>query len=171
GELRCEEHVRYSQDHFNSNDAILLDTVDVLYIWVGSKCAVQTRKLALSAALEYVKKGKSEELRKRPVKLVSQDSEPYVFTTHFHGWQEGAKQKCSVNDNTLDAVDEYKKYFIKYSYDDLVNKKFQKGIDEQSLETYLSDEEFQTVFGMTPEAFQALPTWKRATLKKQKKLY
>ena len=32
----------------------------------------------------------------------------------------------------------------------MVNKKFPKGIDEQALETYLSDDEFQKVFEILP---------------------
>lgn len=38
-------------------------------------------------------------------------------------------------------------------------------------ETYLSDEDFQTVFGKSKEEFGALPKWKRANLKKGKNLH
>ncbi|EKE38579.1 hypothetical protein ENUP19_0079G0023 [Entamoeba nuttalli] len=171
GALRCEEHVRFYQDDLYSNDVMLLDTVDGLYVWLGSKCSANTKKMSLNTALEFVKKGKTPELQKRIVYAIQDKKEPYVFTKYFQGWQKTKGQECSIKGNILLAEEEYKKFFIKYSYDDLVNKKFPKGIDEQALETYLTDDEFAKVFNMSLDQFNTLPLWKRENLKKAKKLY
>ncbi|XP_010545843.1 PREDICTED: villin-3-like [Tarenaya hassleriana] len=45
------------------------------------------------------------------------------------------------------------------------------GIDFKRREAYLSEEEFQTVFGMTKEAFTKLPRWKQDLLKKKMDLF
>ena len=44
-------------------------------------------------------------------------------------------------------------------------------IDVTRRETYLSVEEFQTVFGMSKDAFQALPKWKQKIEKQKNKLF
>ncbi|XP_042488400.1 villin-3-like isoform X2 [Macadamia integrifolia] len=60
-----------------------------------------------------------------------------------------------------------------YSYDQLNTKstKTPKGIDLKKRESYLSDEEFQTVLGMTKEAFYCLPKWKQDMQKKRVSLF
>ncbi|CAH2058478.1 unnamed protein product [Thlaspi arvense] len=45
------------------------------------------------------------------------------------------------------------------------------GIDFKRRETYLSEEEFQSVFGMEKEAFNNLPRWKQDLLKKKYDLF
>ncbi|KAA3466676.1 villin-2-like [Gossypium australe] len=60
-----------------------------------------------------------------------------------------------------------------YSYDQLKSKSENPvtGIDFKRRETYLSDEEFETVFGMPKEAFYKLPKWKQDLLKKEVDLF
>ncbi|KAJ7976768.1 Villin-2 [Quillaja saponaria] len=60
-----------------------------------------------------------------------------------------------------------------YSYDQLKAKSDNpvSGIDFKRREAYLSDDEFQTVFGMTKEAFYNLPRWKQDLLKKKVELF
>ncbi|XP_043690540.1 villin-2-like isoform X2 [Telopea speciosissima] len=60
-----------------------------------------------------------------------------------------------------------------YSYDQLNTKSTNpvKGIDFKRREAYLSDEEFQTVLGMTKEAFYQLPKWKQDMRKKKVALF
>ncbi|RDX72501.1 Villin-2, partial [Mucuna pruriens] len=56
-----------------------------------------------------------------------------------------------------------------FSYDQLkTNSGFNlDGIDHKRREAYLSEEEFNTVFGMAKEAFYKLPGWKKDMLKKK----
>ncbi|XVF75780.1 hypothetical protein PTKIN_Ptkin13bG0214500 [Pterospermum kingtungense] len=60
-----------------------------------------------------------------------------------------------------------------FSYDQLKAKSENPvtGIDFKRREAYLSDEEFQTVFGMAKEAFYKLPKWKQDMLKKKVDLF
>jgi hypothetical protein len=57
----------------------------------------------------------------------------------------------------------------KFSYDELLAKP--ATVDPTKREEYLSDADFSTVFGMDRAAFTALPAWKRANAKKDKKLF
>merc|ERR1712151_365423 len=46
-----------------------------------------------------------------------------------------------------------------------------KGVDPGSRETHLSDEEFQSVFGMAKGEWAAVPKWKKDNLKKKHGLF
>ncbi|EFC46702.1 coronin [Naegleria gruberi] len=46
-----------------------------------------------------------------------------------------------------------------------------EGIDKSKLESYLSNEEFQKVFGMDKKKFATLQNWKQTSLKKEKNLF
>ncbi|KAJ6912710.1 villin-3-like [Populus alba x Populus x berolinensis] len=60
-----------------------------------------------------------------------------------------------------------------FSYDQLKARSDNpvKGIDFKRREAYLSDEEFQTVFGVTKEAFYKMPKWKQDMQKKKFDLF
>ncbi|KAK8476300.1 hypothetical protein V6N11_074273, partial [Hibiscus sabdariffa] len=60
-----------------------------------------------------------------------------------------------------------------YSYDQLKSKSENPatGIDLKRRETYLSEEEFETVFGMTKEAFYKMPKWKQDGKKREVDLF
>nr|XP_011468035.1 PREDICTED: villin-3-like [Fragaria vesca subsp. vesca] len=60
-----------------------------------------------------------------------------------------------------------------FSYDQLRAKSDNPvtGIDFKRREAYLSDEDFQTIFGMTKDAFYQLPKWKQDMQKKKADLF
>nr|KYP73643.1 Villin-2 [Cajanus cajan] len=60
-----------------------------------------------------------------------------------------------------------------FSYDQLKTKSGHNvpGIDNKRREAYLSDEEFNTIFGMDKESFYKLPRWKQDMLKKKFELF
>merc|ERR1712137_314824 len=60
----------------------------------------------------------------------------------------------------------------KYDYQTLSQAECRPSdVDPANKEKYLSDEEFQTVFGMHSGDFAALPKWKQQKLKKEKQLF
>jgi len=59
-----------------------------------------------------------------------------------------------------------------YTYEQLKQKPRPEGIDDHTkLESYLSEEEFTTVFKMDKEAFGKMPPWKQLKLRKEKQLF
>merc|ERR1712007_273731 len=60
----------------------------------------------------------------------------------------------------------------KYDYQVLIQAESRPSdVDPANKEKYLSDEGFQTVFGMGAADFVALPKWKQQKLKKEKHLF
>ena len=58
-----------------------------------------------------------------------------------------------------------------YTLDELKANPPPDGVDTTRREEYLSNDEFQKVFGMDKAAFGAKPKWKRSNLKKQHGLF
>merc|ERR1712032_554422 len=44
-------------------------------------------------------------------------------------------------------------------------------VDPSRQEQYLSNEDFESVFGMSPDSFSKMPKWKQQNLKKTKELF
>jgi len=66
-------------------------------------------------------------------------------------------------------LEKYTKKF--YTFEELTAKKKPPGVEVTTLEKYLTDEDFLKIFEITKEAFYALPSWKRVTLRKKTLLY
>lgn len=59
----------------------------------------------------------------------------------------------------------------KYSYEELKSSERPKDVDPAQKQAYLSDAEFETVMGMSADAFAKMPKWKQQNLKKAKELF
>lgn len=59
----------------------------------------------------------------------------------------------------------------KVPYEELKGDSRPKDVDPAMKEKYLSDSEFETVFGMSADAFSKIPKWKQQNLKKAKELF
>ena len=58
-----------------------------------------------------------------------------------------------------------------YKLEDLRKKPLPDGINPLIIESYLSDQEFQEVFGMNQTNFYSLPNWKQRELKQSAGLF
>ncbi|XP_061340327.1 villin-3-like [Gastrolobium bilobum] len=78
----------------------------------------------------------------------------------------------SKQENVEDGNDSQNSQSV-FSYEQLMTKSGNhlSGVDLKRREAYLSDKEFETVFGMTKEAFSKLPRWKQDMLKKKVDLF
>ena len=132
---------------------------------------------------------------------MKQGFEPPTFTCHFLGWNPNlwAQDKSyeayrkQVTEGVTAVAEELKKYddSRKFKYEELKDKnKCPSCVDAlrkevycfcclvvisvavfTSNQTYLTDEEFQEVFGKTVSEFSALPEWKKKDLKKKVGLF
>ncbi|EAL48838.1 actin-binding protein putative [Entamoeba histolytica] len=72
----------------------------------------------------------------------------------------------------MDAKEMFDEYCrTRYTYAELITKPRPFGVDKSILETYLSDEEFQEVFGVSREEFYKMKPWCRDKLKHSVYLY
>ena len=86
-----------------------------------------------------------------------------------------AAEKKAFADAKYGKKEEDKSDFLdaatnKFDYEAL-KKGIPEGVNPRSKEIYLSDEQFQTVMGMAPDAFAALKDWKKKDIKKAKGLF
>lgn len=182
GVFKVEEIFDFTQDDLAEDDVYILDTYNEVYVWVGSGSNDVEKKLAMETAIDYVAQAPDGRNADTPIYRVNAGSEPPMFTCHFHAWDNsgtdvytrkmrelkltegGASTPTSVRSElaSMQAKDVY-------TYAELQTKP--KGVDTANLEKYLSDAEFQTVFGQTKAQFDALPAWKKESVKKQKKLF
>jgi len=116
---------------------------------------------------------------------IKQGFEPPNFTCHFHAWDpelwgkgksyeelkaELAASGQSVTVSVKDVLQDLSTV-KKFSYAQLTTEPLPEGVDLANKDQHLNDQEFQTVFGMDRAAFNALPAWKKANLKKKVKLF
>ena len=116
--------------------------------------------------------------------------EPFGFTTHFPEWEEEVSQKwlephpytaalMRIEAEKKAAFEEKwgKKEEVKYadtSYKhdvEALRAGIPEGVDPKRKQDYLSDAQFEEVFGMNRDAFNALKEWKQKDLKKAKGLF
>jgi len=107
---------------------------------------------------------------KTQVYLVKAKEEPLAFAAHFQAWSPLPKVHTDLETLPL-AREELAKFDMKYSFEDLVNKRYPPGIDTTKLEAYLRDEEFESVFGVDRDAFTKMPVWKQQKEKREKGLF
>ena len=86
----------------------------------------------------------------------------------------GAKKEVSPEEEKKSEEERQKKYLDpasnKFDYE-LLKGQFPNGVDPTRKESYLSDEQFAEVFGVTPAAFLDLKKWKQQDLKRAKLLF
>ncbi|CAJ1967591.1 unnamed protein product [Sphenostylis stenocarpa] len=86
-------------------------------------------------------------------------------TTEELAPETGSNEDMETKQENVDAANDSQRTF---SYEELKSKSVNiAGIDLKRREAYLSEEEFNNVFGMAKEAFYKLPRWKQDMLKKK----
>ncbi|KAG5055121.1 hypothetical protein JHK85_007631 [Glycine max] len=97
------------------------------------------------------------------------ETEVVALETGTNGDSEQPKQE-NVEDGGNDSENNNQNFF---SYEQLKTKSGSvvSGIDLKRREAYLSDKEFQAVFGMAKDAFSKLPRWKQDMLKRKVDLF
>jgi hypothetical protein len=181
GVFKVEEIFNFSQDDLTNDDVYLLDTFNEVYVWIGGESNEVEHKMSMETAVEYVKNAKDGRSPDTPILRVVAGHEPQLFTANFLGWDRkkmgtdpySRKLAAMMGGGAAkDVKQELKKYDIKeFSYEVLRKKPLPVGVDPTLLETYLSDAEFQKVFGMNKSAFQALPKWKQNGAKRKAGLF
>lgn len=179
GAFVAEEVHNFTQEDLDSNDAAILDAKTVVFVWFGTKSNQLERRLSLETAKDYTAYAAGIDGRGKdtPILRVMDFEEPLVFSTYFQGWEQKPLKKGapppeqSYDGGMASVLETLEQYSRTYSYEDLVNKKYPKGLDETALEIYLANDKFEELFKMTKSEFDKLPQWQKHKLKKELKLY
>eukprot|EP00056_Hartaetosiga_gracilis_P012462 m.198992 g.198992 ORF g.198992 m.198992 type:complete len:666 (-) comp13692_c2_seq2:133-2130(-) len=184
GYFYVEEIFDFDQEDLIEEDVMLLDTYAEIFVWIGKGANAIEKKGALEAAFEYVKTDPSgRTVDDTCIMQVKQGFEPTNFRCNFHAWDDDkwssglsyeelkAKLGAAVEvQDASEALDEWSGN-KKYPYTLLRDGPLPETVDATKKELYLSDEEFETVFSMKREEFNALAKWKQNMKKKEAKLF
>ncbi|XP_069838358.1 villin-1 [Dendropsophus ebraccatus] len=199
GTFRATEITDFNQDDLEDDDVFLLDAWDQVFLWIGRNANESEKRDAAVTAQEYLKTHPGSRDVNTPIIVVKQGFEPPTFTGWFHAWDpfkwenrksyEDLKAELE-NDDVIEQISsEFNQTQLDsftsqtnlgslvlqtYPAEALLNKTAEElppGVDPCRKEEYLSAEEFAGIFGMSCTEFQALPEWKRQTLKKAKGLF
>ncbi|XP_074660460.1 uncharacterized protein LOC141912918 isoform X2 [Tubulanus polymorphus] len=131
------------------------------------------RRCAMETVINYC----NEKYPENPPKayLVYGGAEPLHFTNLFPSWEyddiamqqsekDGRKQGYKALVSKVLARLSCNRYSLSELQDP---NELPEGVDPGKLESYLHDEEFEDLFGMTRSEFYELPTWKQTKLKKE----
>ncbi|XP_056144387.1 supervillin-like [Lampris incognitus] len=160
----------------------MLDNRLEVYLWQRSRCEEtevassacslwdNERRCAMQTVLQYCKALNSR--RPPQAYLILEGSEPLTFTNVFPHWERCPRPNSQGRPKlTLmqDALAQLTK--TQYPIEELLNGPLPEGVDAKHLETYLSDQDFQTVLAMKRHEYNSLPSWKQEELKKSKGLF
>lgn len=183
GRFIVEEIVDFSQEDLCEDDVMLLDTVAEVFVWVGSGANETEKKEALTTALEYIRTdpaGRNED--NTLILTIKQGFEPTSFTGHFHAWDpekwsqgktyEDLKRELGQENVAVTSVkEELAHYYKTHPIDVLRKKNLPKGVDPACKERYLSEADFEEVFGMSRCDYLELKQWKQLQMKKKVGLF
>uniref|UniRef100_A0A671RGE8 Advillin-like n=1 Tax=Sinocyclocheilus anshuiensis TaxID=1608454 RepID=A0A671RGE8_9TELE len=145
GRFLVTEVADFTQDDLDEDDVMLLDTWEEIFLWIGNSANQYETQESYSSAVEYLKTHPAGRDPGTPVSTVKQGYEPPTFTGWFNAW---------------DAH----KWSGGLSYEEMKSK---LGDISQITVEYLTDAEFENLFGCTRDNFQRLPKWRQNDLKKK----
>ncbi|KAG9409371.1 hypothetical protein AC1031_019625 [Aphanomyces cochlioides] len=199
GYFDASEVFSFAQDDLNVDDVFLLDCYTTLYLWIGQGANESEKRGAIKMANDYLEAAQSDGRGEGvPIIQVQSGKEPPIFTCHFAGWdpkffhqaafvdpyeaklQKMREEKHKTSGGAAAAAPAAPAPVAappapvaavggKYTLEQLVAGV--EGIDVTRKESYLSDSDFKTVFGVTRAEFEALPKWKQQAKKKEVHLF
>lgn len=201
GSFKVEEVHFFEQEDLCDEDVMLLDCYTTLFLWVGSQAHPDEKTKGQAFAEQYNAEANDGRDPNTTVIKVHAGSEPAMFTSQFLVWDPEYTQKNKYIDpyeaKMAKIAKEKAEYDAKhfgestvveevkapvpvavasssgtYNVEDLKSNNYPDGaVDVTSKESYLSDSDFQTVFGMDKATFNAQAKWKRDAAKKKVGLF
>ncbi|XP_062255171.1 advillin [Platichthys flesus] len=189
GRFIVSEVTQFTQDDLNEDDVMLLDTWDQVFLWIGKEAKEVECKEAVVTSQEYLHTHPGNRDPDTPIVSVKQGFEPPTFTGWFTAWDpskwSGGKSYEELKKELGDDVSpvhvtseqnclESENIFESFPVDSLLNKlpnELPEGVDPTKKEKYLSDSDFDSVFGISKDDFAQLPQWKQLKMKKEKGMF
>ncbi|XP_029287630.1 advillin isoform X1 [Cottoperca gobio] len=189
GRFIVTEVSQFTQDDLNEDDVMLLDTWDQVFLWIGKEANEVERKEAVVTSQEYLHTHPGARDPDTPIALIKQGFEPPTFTGWFTAWdsskwsggksyeelkKELGDEASPVTVTTEQSCVESEKIVQSFPSDDLIYKltsELPEGVDPTQKEKYLSDSDFNNIFGITKDDFASMPRWKQLKIKKDKGMF
>jgi len=181
----------FAQEDLIDDDVMLLDVFTSVMLWVGSQSNEQEKKSALDTAHKYIAGANDGRDEDCSLMMIKAGNEPPMFSMHFLGWDGSLAEKnkfidpyeaklAAMRASNPEPVEEVAPAPAPVaapvaSFSDTKTlAELQAGcdgIDATNKQNYLSDAEFQTVFGMDKATFDGQALWKRNAAKKKNGLF
>uniref|UniRef100_A0A672REX1 Villin like n=1 Tax=Sinocyclocheilus grahami TaxID=75366 RepID=A0A672REX1_SINGR len=158
GRFLVTEVADFTQDDLDEDDVMLLDTWEEIFLWIGNSANQYETQESYSSAVEYLKTHPAGRDPGTPVSTVKQAYEPPTFTGWFNAWD---AHKWSVSQTAKPSGMLHSEQLVK------TPNQLPQGVDPEKREEYLTDAEFENLFGCTRDNFQRLPKWRQNDLKKK----
>lgn len=180
GNLKVEEIFGFNQDDLNEDDVMFLDIGESIFIWIGAKSNKDEALLVEKLIPGYLQSDPTGRDADTTILKIRQGCEPPTFTGFFGVWDptcwenqssfEKTKNELRQDNPNLIVMESVKDDTgVYYPMEVLLVRDAEllpSGVDSTCKEKYLVDQDFSRLFGMTREAFNALPKWKRDNAKK-----
>ncbi|KAJ3606002.1 hypothetical protein NHX12_028045 [Muraenolepis orangiensis] len=75
-----------TQDDLATDDVMILDTWDQVFVWIGDEAQDEEKTEAMASALRYIETDPANRDRRTPLVKVKQSFEPPTFSGWFLGW-------------------------------------------------------------------------------------
>ncbi|CAI9543799.1 unnamed protein product [Staurois parvus] len=75
-----------TQDDLATDDVMLLDTWDQVFVWIGNDAQEEEKKEAVASASKYIETDPANRDKRTPIAVIKQGFEPPTFTGWFLGW-------------------------------------------------------------------------------------
>ena len=175
----------FTQEDLLNEDVYILDAYHELFIWVGKKSNKFEKNGAYKNATKFMD-SLTDGRKKEDITIVEVEPtrEPPYFKVQFPSWNDEFSKKWLVEDQfaklkeahpTAPVVHDPFEGFLNPSTNKFplaeLKSSFPPGVKGSHKEAYLSDEDFQTAFKMSRDAFGALKDWKQTDLKKKAGLF
>uniref|UniRef100_A0A8C2H2D2 Villin-like n=1 Tax=Cyprinus carpio TaxID=7962 RepID=A0A8C2H2D2_CYPCA len=165
GRFLMTEVADFTQDDLDEDDVMLLDTWEEIFLWIGNSANQYETQESYSCAVDYLKTHPAGRDPGTPITTVKQGYEPPTFTGWFNAW-DAHKWSGGL------SYEEMKSKLGDISQITVSSKYIFKVIIWSSLfQEYLTDAEFENLFGCTRNNFQRLPKWRQNDLKKKAGLF
>ncbi|PIO38615.1 hypothetical protein AB205_0144980 [Aquarana catesbeiana] len=75
-----------TQDDLATDDVMLLDVWDQVFVWIGNEAQEEEKKEAIASASKYIESDPANRDKRTPIAVIKQGFEPPTFTGWFLGW-------------------------------------------------------------------------------------
>uniref|UniRef100_A0A8C4ES29 Gelsolin n=1 Tax=Dicentrarchus labrax TaxID=13489 RepID=A0A8C4ES29_DICLA len=75
-----------TQDDLATDDVMILDTWEQVFIWIGNEAQEEEKTEAMASAVRYIETDPANRDRRTPIVKIKQSFEPPTFTGWFLGW-------------------------------------------------------------------------------------
>jgi len=142
----------------------IIDTFNEIWVYVGGDTSPEDEVDGTNAALGLAERANDGRSPMTPVVVVHQGKEPLRFRACFSDWKLAPPASKKPDEETKAPEEDDSE--PTYTYEQLLDRdNLPDFVDLSRLETYLTDDAFEKVFGMRRSKYVSLPEWKQTELR------